>query len=127
MAFLKRLGYYMIGLTIGILFLTLFLKKKTSETGTSFCYFPNCRVLKELRSKPFEYSDTISQLVSKKQLDSAEIALFFREGDVNFKESDTKATPCTSYLIEYEVKGKEASLQVYNCEALVRIEQIHIK
>ncbi len=52
MAFLKRLGYYMVGLAIGIVILTFLLKKKTTETGTSFCYFPNCRVLKELRSKP---------------------------------------------------------------------------
>ena len=59
MEFLKRLGFYMIGLAIGIVFLAFFLKKKSEETGTEFCYFPNCRTLKDIRSKPLSYSDEI--------------------------------------------------------------------
>jgi hypothetical protein len=64
MPFLKRLGYYLIGLSLGLVFLAFLLKKKTSETGSEFCYFPNCRVLKDLRSKPLAFSGNIEELLS---------------------------------------------------------------
>jgi len=52
MGFIKRLGWYLLGLSVGLIFLVFFLKKKSDETGVSFCYLPNCRVLKDIRSKP---------------------------------------------------------------------------
>ena len=67
MAFLKRLGFYLIGFSIGLVFLFFFLKKKSDETGASFCYLPNCRVLKELRSKPLAYSKQIDQMIYLKK------------------------------------------------------------
>lgn len=119
--FIKRLGYFLVGLSVGIVFLTFFLKKKTEQTGVSFCYFPNCRVLKDLRSKPFYYSDQISEMLKNKELDTLTINSFFTEGEVNFGDSDTKSTPCKTYLIESEIDNKNVSLKVINCPERVTV------
>ena len=119
--FVKRLGYFLVGLSVGIVFLAFFLKKKTEQTGVSFCYFPNCRVLKDLRSKPFYYSDQISEMLKNKELDTLTINSFFTEGEVNFGDSDTKSTPCKTYLIESEIDNKNVSLKVINCPERVTV------
>lgn len=126
MAFIKRLGWYLVGLSIGIVFLTFFLKKKSDETGTEFCYFPNCRVLKDLRSKPLSYSDEIKVLFSNKTIDSTTVSYFLNDGDIDFGNSDTKSTPCKTYKIEGLVKEKEAVLTVINCTDKVVIDKIDL-
>jgi hypothetical protein len=124
MAFLKRLGFYLIGLSIGLVFLFFFLKKKSEETGAQFCYFPNCRVLKDLRSKPLIYSEQINQLVADQVLDSVTLAYFLNEGDINFKKSNTKNKNCKTYLIEGIVKEKLLALTVKNCDSTVLVENM---
>lgn len=111
----------MVGLSIGIVFLTFFLKKKTEETGVSFCYFPNCRVLKDLRSKPVVYSESISEMLQNHQLDSLAINHFFTEGDIDFGNSNTKSTPCKTYLIEGEHDSKAMTMEVINCPNKVKV------
>lgn len=122
--FIKRLGYFMVGLSIGIVFLTFFFKKKTEETGVSFCYFPNCRVLKDLRSKPIVYSERISEMLENKQLDTLAINHFFTEGEIDFGSSDTKSKPCKSYQIEGELDSKEMIMEVKNCPNKVTVISI---
>jgi len=126
MAFLKRLGFYLIGLSIGLVFLFFFLKKKSDETGVSFCYLPNCRVLKELRSKPFAYSEQIDQMLTDQTLDSLTIDYFMNEGDVNFKKSDTKNTSCKIYLIEGTLEEQLMALTVKNCDSTTVIEKFQL-
>ncbi len=119
--FIKRLGYFMVGLSIGIVFLTFFLKKKTEETGVSFCYLPNCRVLKDMRSKPLYYSDVISEMLASQELDSLSLANLFNEGDINFGDSDTKSKPCKTYRIEGEIAQKPIIMEVKNCPESVTV------
>lgn len=124
MAFLKRLGFYLIGLSIGIVFLTIFLKKKSEATGVFFCYLPNCRTLKDIRSKPLSYSAEINQLILNKELDSTVINSFLFDGDVDFGASDTKSKPCKTYRIEGEINQREAVLTVKNCASKALVESI---
>lgn len=124
MAFLKRLGFYLVGLSIGIVFLTFILKKKTEETGLEFCYFPNCRTLKDIRSKQMSYSEEIDRMLADNQLDSLDITNLLNDGDVDFGRSDTKSEPCKTYFIEGPVQEKEAVLKVTNCLEKVIIEEI---
>lgn len=126
MAFLKRLGFYLIGFSIGLIFLFFFLKKKSDETGASFCYLPNCRVLKELRSKPFTYSQQIDQMIYEKTLDSLTINYFLNDGDVNFKKSDTKNKSCKTYLIEGNVEEQLMVLTVKSCDSTTVIEKLQL-
>lgn len=116
MPFLKRLGYFLAGLSIGLIILAFLLKKKTTETGSEFCYFPNCRVLKDLRSKPLTFSESVEEQLSSSVLDSIDIQYFLKEGSVDFSKSDTKSKPCKVYFIDGILNGKEASLLIKNCE-----------
>lgn len=124
MAFLKRLGFYLIGLSIGLIFLVFFLKKKSDETGTSFCYLPNCRVLKELRSKPQQYGPEFQYLVDKGIIDSLQITAFLTDGDVDFKNSDTKSEPCKTYRVRGTVNEKEGILVIGNCPDEIVIREL---
>ena len=110
MAFLRRLGWYLVGLSIGIVFLVFFLKKKSGENGIEFCYFPNCRVLKDMRSKPIVFSEEFNQ-----EKDTLLIKTFLNDGDIDFGNSDTKSEPCKTYLINHAVKNKELVLNAQNC------------
>lgn len=114
----------MIGLSIGIVFLTLFLKKKSEETGTEFCYFPNCRVLKDLRSKPITFSDQVGDHLAGNSIDTLDITRFLKDGDVDFGKSDTKARPCKIYWVEGQLKGRHQALKFKNCPNKVILEAI---
>jgi hypothetical protein len=125
MSFLKRLGFFLFGLSIGLVFLVFFFKNKAKETGTEFCYFPNCRVLKDLRSKGYSYSDEVSQMIASGSTDSLKIKAFFLYGEVDFENSDTKSKPCKTYKIDYETKEKgEQTLTVINCPTKIMIQKI---
>ena len=110
MAFLKRLGWYLVGLSIGIVFLAFFFKKKSEETGTEFCYLPNCRVLKDIRTKTFAVIGKENDTMSFTMLD-ANLQLLLKEGVVDFDRSDTKAKPCKVYVIEHNDIG----ITIKNC------------
>ncbi len=122
--FIKRLGYFLVGLSLGLVFLAFFLKKKSDETGVSFCYLPNCRVLKDLRSKPMYYSEDISAMLNSNELDTLAIKQFLTEGDVDFGSSDTKSKPCKTYIIAGEVAKKSLQMKVRNCPERITIESI---
>lgn len=110
MPFLKRLGYFLIGLSIGLIFLAVFLRKKTSSTDTEFCYLPNCRVLKELRSKPMRIDPGLGMPV-----DTLLVQYVLREGDVDFHESNPRAEPCKIYRIHGSKAEKELQMTLHNC------------
>lgn len=122
MDFLKRLGFYLVGLSIGIVFLTFFLKKKSEETGTEFCYFPNCRTLKDIRSKPVSYSDDISAMFAENKLDTLDIKRILTDGEVDFGRSDTKSVACKTYFVVGTLNEKQTTLKVKNCQQRVILE-----
>ena len=124
MAFLKRLGFYLFGLSIGLIFLSIFLRKKSEATGVEFCYFPNCRTLKDIRSKPLTYSGDVRAMMDNEQLDSLMISYFLTDGKVDFKNSDTKSKPCRTYIIEADVNKKKAVMTVRNCPDSSLIDEV---
>lgn len=124
MSFLKRLGFFLFGLSIGLIFLAIFLKKKSEKTGVEFCYFPNCRTLKDIRSKPLSYSEEVREILENGELDTLDIKNLLTDGTVDFKKSDTKAKDCKTYFIEGAVKGKERILKIKNCSEKAVLESI---
>jgi hypothetical protein len=127
MDFLKRLGFFLAGLSIGIVFLTMFLKNKSEQTGVYFCYLPNCRTLKDIRSKPMHYSDEAKLKLVEYQLDSVDVKYILTEGDVDFSSSDTKSVPCKTYIVESELKEREWKFTVKNCRNKATLQQIEIQ
>ncbi len=124
MPFIKRLGFYLFGVSIGVLFLMFFFKKKTEDTGVYFCYFPNCRTLKDIRNKPMQYSDAVAAQLVEKTIDTVDIVDLLTNGDVDFGLSETKSAPCKTYIIQGTVKGKEMVATVRNCAKKAILESI---
>lgn len=122
MPFLKRLGYFLVGLSLGLIFLAFFLRKKTDETGTEFCYFPNCRVLKDLRSKPLKVDSTLEITI-----DTLLVHRILSEGSVDFGSSDTKAKPCKIYRIQLEQEEQDSWITVQNCQTHILLTEYLIK
>lgn len=104
------------GLSIGLIFLAVFLRKKSEGTGVEFCYLPNCRVLKSLRSKPLETSADLSLAP-----DTLAIAYLLQEGDVRFKESTPRAEPCGVYVVQGEYREQSLRLTLQNCDSVTRL------
>lgn len=116
MAFLKRFGFYLIGFSIGIIFLAFFLRKKSDETGVEFCYLPNCRVLKALREQPLMVAEELEQ-----RADTAAVRYLLREGDVDFSGSDPRAEPCGLYQVDGTYKELQLRLTLQRCDSLTRL------
>ncbi len=100
-----RLAFYLFGLMIGIILVYFFMTKKAEASGVEFCYLPNCRVLKELRSKPFKMSDEAAEKLEEKWITLEDIKKTMQYGDVDFSNSKTKVENGKLYLIE----GKNAA------------------
>ncbi len=118
MSFLKRFGYYLIGLSVGLLFLAFFLRKKSEETGVEFCYLPNCRVLKALRANPLEIPEPMQG-----EVDTSAIAWLLEEGDVEFGKSDPRAEPCAYYSIQGAFEGENLKIVLERCDSVTRLRR----
>lgn len=122
MALIKRLGYFFIGLSFGILFLTFFFKGK----NTQFCYFPNCRVLKDISKKEIVFSPEVNKLIENKTITKEQIKTILTNGDVLFSKSDTDARPCKKYVIMHEVNENTIEVNIDNCVKKVTLKNIKI-
>lgn len=124
----KRLVYFFIGLSIGVAFVYYFLMAKANSRGVAFCYLPNCRVLKDIRTKPFEYSDKANDFLVKKLVDTSEIRYILTEGDVDFDRSNKPVGNGKKYIIEgINKKNKSIELEVYNYSDRALLNDIIIK
>ena len=113
MKFYQRLAYYLSGFAIGVVFLMMILNGK--DTGCS--YFPNARVLKNLRSKPFYYSETAKQKLKEKWVDTSDIRRTLTCGDVDFSKSNIKVKGGKLFVIEGKTtKNLPIVLEVINNE-----------
>lgn len=115
MKLIQRIGYYLGGFSIGLVILAFFLSGKK----TSCAYGPEARVIKNINSKPFEYS---TNALSK--LDTVQINSLVRYGDINFSKSSPRITPCGEYIIEGELEEKLFEIFLENCDSLVRITDV---
>ncbi|SFU72041.1 hypothetical protein SAMN05216480_11624 [Pustulibacterium marinum] len=122
MPLLKRLGFYFIGFSIGIIFLIFFFKNKKSE----FCYFPNCRVLKEIRENEFQIDEKAQPILASNKIEEQDIEDILTYGEVNFSESDTHAEPCRTYVIEAIWNEKNITFTVKNCPDYALLENVSV-
>ena len=122
MLFLKRLGFYLLGFSIGLIFLFYFLKRKNAE----FCYTPNCRVLKNINTKKIEFSSEVNQFLIENKIDSSQINTILKEGDVIFSKSDTHGKPCAVYIVKGAVNNEYIEISIENCELTACVEKITI-
>lgn len=98
MSFLKRLYFFLFGLSIGIIILIFIINKK----DTRFNYMPNKRVLNDIYKKKWIFNDKNNSFSKDK---------FFSNYDVNFSKSNTETDSCNVYYLE----SKKNTFMVKNC------------
>ena len=124
MRFIQRLGYYLGGFSIGLIILAFFLSGKK----TSCAYFPEDRVLKTLKGKPYTLSNEAQQMFASLDMDSLDIKGIWEEGEVHFRESDTRKEPCGMYSISGDTRsGRTIQLEAENCPDTVHIKTLRLQ
>lgn len=111
MKFYQRFAYYLIGLVIGCFLVATVLSGKDTRCN----YFPNARVLNDIRNKPFEYGTLACKVLNKKGVDTLDIKNTLTYGDVDFDKSNIKEEGGKLYVIYGKTsKGIEITLEVIN-------------
>jgi len=87
MSFLKRLGYYLGGFSVGLIFLAFFFNGKRTQCN----YSPEARVLNDLSKKEWRFASDIKPII---QLDSVSIHSLVKYSDVDFRSSNTSKDSC---------------------------------
>ncbi len=122
MKLIHRFGYFSIGLFFGIVILFFFLSGKK----TSCDYFPNARVLKEIRTNTRIYSAEALSFSAENGLDTAEISTILLNGDIDFDKSETDRDACRTYFVNGtgEAEFEPLELKVQICDTISTIQQI---
>ena len=123
MKFIHRFAYYLVGVTVGGIFVFFIWEKKKVQ----FDYLPNARVLKDIRNDTHQFSEEVKNKMKSLELDSADIAQILEFGDVDFGESKPREKPCKTYVIHGKPKEKEITLVVKKCDSISTFEKIGLK
>ncbi|MEM0577591.1 DUF4258 domain-containing protein [Flavobacterium polysaccharolyticum] len=111
MKFTYRFAYYLIGLLMGLFVVAAIFSGKDTRCN----YFPNARVLNDLRNKPFVYSDKASQILNEKWVDTADIKNTLQFGDVDFDKSNLPLEKGKLYTVYGKTaKNQEITVEVIN-------------
>ena len=121
MKFYQRFAYYLVGFVIGMFFVALVLSGKDTRCN----YFPNARVLNDLRNKPFNYSIEASRKLSEDWIDTLDIKNTLTYGDVDFDKSNIPYQKGKLYIIEGQTTKKDTiTLRVINYTNKAVLEDI---
>jgi Domain of unknown function (DUF4258) len=121
MKFSHRFAYYLIGLIMGSFFVAAVFSGKDTRCN----YFPNARVLNDLRNKPFQYSDKASIILAEKWIDTFDIKNCLKFGDVDFDKSNIKVGSSKIYVIDGKtIKNQDITLEVINYQEKAVLKDI---
>lgn len=115
MKLLHRVGYYLLGLSIGIVFVAFFFSGKK----TSCNYGPQARALADFSKKTLVEDST--NLLNGKTIDSTVFKEILDQAHVDFSKSETQLDSCKRYLIRSIYKQKPYELKVENCVQEIRV------
>ncbi len=111
MKFYHRLAYYLVGFVIGLFFVAMVLGGKDTRCN----YFPNARVLNDIRNKPFLYDIEASRRLSEDWVDTLDIKNTLTNGDVDFDKSNKPIDGGKLYIVYGKTKkNKEITLEIIN-------------
>ena len=128
MKFQFRLAYYLFGLMLGVFFVVYFLGAKADAKGVEFCYLPNCRALKDMRSKSFHYSKDAKITLNEGWVTIEDIKASMQYGDIDFGKSNIPSKNGKIYIIEGKTSQNEAIiLTVANSTTKATLESIEKK
>ena len=121
MKFAHRFAYYLVGLIMGLFVVAAIFSGKDTRCN----YFPNARVLNDLRNKPFNYSNEASKVLAEKWIDTIDIKNCLKYGDVDFDKSNKPIGSGKLYVIEGKTaKNQEITLNVINYSGKAVLDKI---
>jgi hypothetical protein len=120
---IKRIGYYLVGLSLGSIAVYFFWQKKNA----SFDYGMDARTLKTIRIRERLFSDQAKKIMVQYNIDTTKISAILYLGDVDFGKGKPRQKPCAEYYITGKKELKNVSLLVNRCDSTATIEKIIIE
>lgn len=120
---IKRIGYYLLGLSLGSIGVYFFWQKKKA----TFDYGMDARTLKTIRIKERLFSEDAKNAMQKFDIDTLRISTILKTGDVDFSKGNPRQKPCAEYYISGENELKNISLWVKRCDSTATIEKVIVK
>lgn len=87
-------------------------------------YFPNARVLSELRDKELRVAPAAQQQMKDLQLPDSALVIALERGEVDFGRSAPRQEPCNQYLIVVQEPPQPYELSLENCDTLVEVQEV---
>lgn len=113
MKLFKRFAYYFGGFSIGIVAVFFIWGGK----DVSCAYFPNARVLKEIRFKTTEYAPAALTFFTENNIDTLAVSKLLHQGKVHFNESHKgRNVACRVYVISGSHQEHQLQIEVEECE-----------
>jgi|TARA_R110002126_G_scaffold291189_4_gene450853 hypothetical protein len=119
---LKRIGYFLVGVSISSVGVYFFWQKKNA----TFDYGMDARTLKTIRIKKRIFSDDAKRVMQNSDIDTLKIATILYTGDVDFGKSKPRQKPCAEYFVSGNNELDNVSLYVSRCDSTTTIEKIII-
>ncbi len=118
----RKLLYFGIGAGMGTL-IVMFL---FGDRDIQCSYFPNDRVLYDMRKKQVSYSQEARRAMQQLEIDTADISAMLLGGDVDFGRSNTdQEDSCKTYWIDFErVEDAAISGHWRNCDSSLTLMEI---
>tara|TARA_R110002050_G_scaffold293646_2_gene450287 strand:+ start:221 stop:589 length:369 start_codon:yes stop_codon:yes gene_type:complete len=119
---IKRIGYFLVGVSLGSIGVYFFWQKKNA----TFDYGMDARTLKTIRIKERVFSDNAKRVMLNSDIDSTKISTILYTGDVDFGKSKPRQKPCAEYYITGNNDLENVSLYVSRCDSVATIKEIII-
>ena len=117
---IKRIGYYLVGLSIGSVGVYFFWQKKQA----TFDYGMDARTLKTIRIRKRVFSDHAKNAMEKYNIDTLKISTILYTGDVDFGKGKPRQKPCAEYYVTGKNELQNVSLYVKRCDSIATIEKV---
>lgn len=120
MKILKRIGFYLIGVSLGCVVVIFIWKGK----DVSFDYGMDARTLSSIRKKQLIYTPEVQQSMNQLNIDSIIIQKILNTGNVDFGKSKARQKPCAEYYIIGKDSLKNVHLYIERCDSVATIQKV---
>ena len=117
---IKRIGYYLVGLSLGAIGVYFFWQKKKA----TFDYGMDARTLKTIRIRERIFSDEAKKSMQRYDIDTIKISTILYLGDVDFGKGKPRQTPCAEYYVTGKNELENVHLYVKRCDSTSTIEKV---
>jgi len=121
MTFTQRLLKYLMGVSIGLVFVAMAFGPRAFSCN----YFPNARVLEEATAKNLKLSNEAATFFETEKLDSNFLQKkLFKKSKIDFDKSNKDGVPCRTYLADYKDDTKDYQMVFEVCRETSKLVSI---